>query len=56
MYMKYVVMDDDLMVTLSAEGGVSLLYPSKHLAGVQRRVEDSNLWCCYTQDLSKISP
>jgi hypothetical protein len=29
------VLDADLMVTLSAEGGVSLLYPSKHLTGVQ---------------------
>jgi hypothetical protein len=28
-------LDADLMVTLSAEGGVSLLYPSKHLAGIQ---------------------
>jgi hypothetical protein len=28
-------MDDDLMDTLSAEGGIILLYPSKHLAGVQ---------------------
>jgi hypothetical protein len=31
------------MVTLSAEGGVSLLYPSKHLTGVQRKMKDSNL-------------
>ena len=29
------MLDADLMVTLSAEGGVSLLYPSKHLTGVQ---------------------
>ena len=32
-------LDTDLMVTLSAEGGVSCLYPSKHLAGVQMLVE-----------------
>ena len=36
------VLDADLMVTLSAEGGVSLLYPSKHLAGVQCSLRGSN--------------
>ena len=49
-------MDADLMVTLSAEGGVSLLYPSKHLTGVQRRIEDSNLWWFYPHKLSKFAP
>jgi hypothetical protein len=29
------------MVTLSAEGGVSRLYPSKHLAGVLFNFQDS---------------
>jgi hypothetical protein len=33
--MLSIVLDADLMGTLSAEGGVSLLYPSKHLTGVQ---------------------
>ena len=32
------VLDADLMVTLSEEGGVSLLYSSKHLAEVQMLV------------------
>ena len=36
------VLDADLMGTLSAEGGVSLLYPSKHLAGVQCSLRGSN--------------
>ncbi len=48
--------DADLLGTLSEEGGVSLLYPSKHLAGVQRRIEDSNLWWFYPHKLSKFAP
>ena len=36
------VLDADLMVTLSAEGGVSLLYSSKHLAEVQCSSGESN--------------
>ena len=41
------------MITLSAEGGVSFLYPSKHLAGVQRKMLDSNQRRFYPRRFSK---